>query len=272
MQPQARYRIPTCINGFLSLWPMRRAAFECGANQVRFGAEEDLMTDVQPIAPTQTEASPAAPPAFGATDLASHIAAKLCHDFISPSGAIVSGLDLLRDPSAQDMREEAMGLIESSARKMVAIVHFARVAFGAATSSERFDAGELRNLAEGVFDHMRAELDWAVDVQIFEKPEARALLNLAYLGGGALPTGGRATVGAKRDDEGLQMAVESRGPRARLKPETAVGLRGEQLTDGLAGQWIQSFWLSQVVADAKGALELETDQDLVKIRVRLPAG
>lgn len=233
------------------------------------------MTDVQPTVTSETAAEevarPVTPPPFGTTDLASHIAAKLCHDFISPSGAIVSGLDLLRDPSAQDMREEAMGLIESSARKMVAIVHFARVAFGAATSSERFDANELRSLAEGVFDHMRAELDWAVDVQIFEKPEARALLNLAYLGGGALPTGGTATVAAKRDEAGLLMAIEARGPRARLKPETQVGLTGEQLTDGLAGQWIQAFWLSQVVADAKGTLELETDQDLVKIRVRLPA-
>jgi histidine phosphotransferase ChpT len=227
------------------------------------------MTDVSPITEDTAEAPRAAP--FGATDLASHVAAKLCHDFISPSGAIVSGLDLLKDPSAQDMREEAMSLIESSARKMVSIVHFARVAFGAATTSERFDAGELKTVLQGVFDHMRAELDWSVDVQVFEKHEARALLNLAYLGGGALPTGGQATVVARRDEDALRLAVESRGPRARLKPETFTGLKGEQLTDGLAGQWIQAYWLSQVVADAKGTLEVETDQDLVNIRIRLPA-
>ncbi len=224
---------------------------------------------------SEISASGAAPEAvfepFGATDLASFVAAKLCHDFISPSGAIVSGLDLLKDPSAQDMREEAMGLIEASAHKMVSLVHFARIAFGAATSAERFDAAELKGVIDGMFAHIRAELDWAVDIQTFEKPAARALLNLAYLGGGALPTGGRASIAARQDPDAVLLAVEARGPRARLKPETATGLRGERLTEGLAGQWIQAFWLSQVVADAGGSLELETDQDLVKIRIRLPA-
>jgi histidine phosphotransferase ChpT len=229
------------------------------------------MTEPEAI-PSEIPAEAAAELApFGATDLAAFVAAKLCHDFISPSGAIVSGLDLLRDPSAQDMREEAMGLIEASARKLVSIVHFARIAFGAATTAERFDAEELKRTIQGLFDHMRAELDWAVDVKTFEKPAARALLNLAYLGGGALPTGGVATVAVRQDETEIRMAVEARGPRARLKPETTTGLKGERLTEGLAGQWIQAYWLSQVVADAKGSMSVETDQDLVSIRITLPA-
>lgn len=212
----------------------------------------------------------AAPHVWGETELASHIAAKLCHDFISPAGAIVSGLDLLKDPSAQDMREDAMGLIEASARKMVAIVNFARAAFGAATTSEQFDGEELKRLVDGMFEHIRAEVSWALDVAIFEKPEARALLNLAYLGGSALPSGGQATVAARRDASDLWMAVEARGARARLKPEALVGLRGERLVEGLSGQWVQPFWLSRVVADAKGTIEVDLDQDFVRIRVRLP--
>ena len=51
-----------------------------------------------------------APPVDG-QELAALVAAKLCHDFISPSGAIVSGLDLLKDPSAQDMKDDALALI-----------------------------------------------------------------------------------------------------------------------------------------------------------------
>jgi histidine phosphotransferase ChpT len=230
------------------------------------------MTDVSPI-PPQFEAEVEETvilQAFGETDLASYVAAKLCHDFISPAGAIVSGLDLLKDPSAQDMREDAMGLIEASARKMVAIVHFARVAFGAATTSEQFSAEELQKLIGGMFEHMRAELVWAVDVATFDKAPARALLNLAYLGGGALPSGGQATLAVRRDESALLMAVEARGNRARLKAETATGLKGERLTEGLAGQWIQAFWLSRVVADAGGTLKVETDEDLVRIRVSLP--
>lgn len=208
---------------------------------------------------------------LGATLLASHIAAKLCHDFISPTGAIVSGLDLLKDPSAQDMRDDALSLIEASAKKLVTIVNFARVAFGAATSAERFDARELETLLRGAFEHVRAELDWAVELQTFEKPVARALLNLAQIGGGALPTGGVARVTAVQDGDQIALTVEAKGARVRMKPEVATGLRGEQLTDGLAGQWIQAFWLWEVVRDAGGALSFESSEEGVTIRARMPA-
>src|SRR6202000_2682164 len=105
-------------------------------------------------------------------------------------------------------------------------------AFGAATTAERFDGEELKRLTEGMFEHMRAELTWALDVAIFEKPEARALLNLAYLGGSALPSGGQATVAVRKDPTDLWMAVEARGARARLKPEGLGGRRGERPGEG----------------------------------------
>jgi histidine phosphotransferase ChpT len=66
-----------------------------------------------------------------AAELAAYLAGRMCHDFISPASAIVSGLDLLEDPSAQDMREEAMSLVSTSARKLADLLQFSRVAFGA---------------------------------------------------------------------------------------------------------------------------------------------
>ena len=82
----------------------------------------------------------------GPAELAAWLAARMCHDFISPASAIVSGLDLLEDPSAQDMREEAMGLIANSAKKLADMLSFCRVAFGASASAETFDARELEKL------------------------------------------------------------------------------------------------------------------------------
>lgn len=225
------------------------------------------MTEAQTIRLLEPTAEPESP---SAVLLAAQLAGKLCHDFVSPSGAIVSGLDLLRDPSAQDMREDAMGLIEASAKKLVAMVHFARVAFGASTTAERFDSRELEQLVRDMFSHIRPELDWKVEAGVLEKPQARALLNLAQLGGGALPTGGVAVVEAAVEDGEMVMAVTSTGTRARLKAEVATGLRGEMLTEGLAGQWIQAFWLAQCVRDAGGRLEHETMEDRVVIRVRMP--
>src|ERR1700742_4055495 len=109
----------------------------------------------------------AAPPApvrtISQTELAAHLAGRLCHDLISPVSAIVSGLDLLEDPSAQDMRDDAMNLINQSARKLATVLSFARVAYGSSSSAETFDPKDLEVLTRGVFGHVRAELDWAVE-------------------------------------------------------------------------------------------------------------
>ncbi len=203
--------------------------------------------------------------------LATQLVGKLCHDFISPAGAIISGLDLLEDPSAQDMKQEALNLISASAKKLVTLVHFARVAFGAASSAESFSAGQLNTILADVFSTMRAELDFDIPATlVFEKPAARALLNLGLLAGNALPVGGKARITMTRDEENLNLVSESRGPRARLKPEAIEGLSGLPLGDGLSGQWIQPHWLYSVVSAAKGTIAITSDTDLLSLHIKMP--
>jgi len=108
-------------------------------------------------------------PVIRPAEIAAYLAARMCHDFISPASAIASGLDLLEDPSAQDMREEAMGLIVTSSKKLADLLSYCRVAFGASASAETFDARDLEKLAQGVFAHMRADLEWTVDTPAISK-------------------------------------------------------------------------------------------------------
>ena len=218
------------------------------------------------LAPVPEEAS-----ALGATLLASHIAAKLCHDFISPTGAIVSGLDLLKDPSAQDMRDDAMSLISASARKLADLLAFTRVAFGASASAETFDTRELEKLAQGVFNHMRAELDWAVEAASVNKPAARTLLNLAQMAGAALPTGGTARVRAVQEGASIAIAVEATGPKPRLRPEVLTGLRSEPLAEGLHGHWAQAYYVTLFLADAGGRVFTDVTEEKVTFAATVPA-
>jgi histidine phosphotransferase ChpT len=217
------------------------------------------------VAPVETAAPPPA------IDLAAMVAARLCHDFISPASAIVSGLDLLEDPGAQDMRDDAISLISASARKLVDHLLFCRVAFGASSSMERFDSRELETLARGVFAHVRAELVWAVTPEQLTKPAARAALHLAQIGAGALPAGGVATVTATQNDDRIDIRVESVGPRARLKPEVLAGLRGEGVGDGLGGQWIQAAYLHSQIEASDGTLAVELGEDRVTFTAQTPA-
>ncbi|MFL5297442.1 MAG: histidine phosphotransferase ChpT [Phenylobacterium sp.] len=204
-------------------------------------------------------------------ELAAHLAARLCHDFISPASAIVSGVDLLEDPANQDMREDAMSLIAASARKLADLLQFCRVAFGASASAETFDARELEKLARGIFGHMRAELDWQVEAEAVNKPTARALLNLAQLAGAALPTGGVAKVRAVQEAAQVAIAVEAAGPRARLRPEVLAGLRGEGAGEGLHGQWVQARYVNLFVGDAGGRVFADAAEEKVTFAATIPA-
>ncbi len=167
-------------------------------------------------------------------DLAARLAGRLCHDFISPTSAIVSALDLIEDPEQQDMREEAMAVVVTSARKLAALLTFARAAFGGAAATESFDVRELERLTRDVYEHARAELDWAVTPASLPKPAARALLNLAQLGIAALPMGGVARLSVASPQGGDAGACPWRptGARARLRPEAVRGLHGRGVRRG----------------------------------------
>lgn len=211
------------------------------------------------------------PPPPRPAELAAYLAARMCHDFISPASAIVTGLDLLEDPTAQDLRQEAMDMIAASARKLAGLLSFTRVAFGASASAETFDARVLEDLTRDVFGHMRAELDWQVTPPAINKPGARALLNLAQLGGAALPMGGVAHVRVVEDAGALTLAIEAEGPKARLRPEVLSGLRGEGLAEGLHGHWVQAYYLHLVVTDAGGRVFADVADGKVTFAATIPA-
>lgn len=203
-------------------------------------------------------------------ELAARLAAKLCHDFISPAGAIVSGLDLLDDPTAKDMRDEAMQLIAASSRKLTDLLAFARVAFGSAAGHDHFESGELERLARAVFEHVRADLDWAAAPQSTPKPAAVVVLNLAQLAGAALPVGGVARVEMRAEAGAIQIGVRAQGARARLHAEVAQGLAGQPLGDGLAGRWVQAYYVQAVARGAGGRVSAEASDELVYFRATLP--
>ena len=207
----------------------------------------------------------------GPVELASRLAARLCHDFISPASAIVSGIDLIEDPEQQDMRDEAIALIAASARKRAALLTFSRIAFGGSAASESFDVRELERLTRDFYEHVRAELNWQVELTSMCKPAARALLNLAQVGATALPVGGKATLRAVEDGGRIRLTLDAEGPRARLRPEAADGLSGRPFSEGLGGQWVQAYFLRAIVERAGGTMDFVIEDEAVRVKIDLAA-
>jgi len=203
-----------------------------------------------------------------ASELAARLAARLCHDFAGPTGGIQSGLDLLADPASPIPRQDALALIEESARTLAAQLAFARVAFGA--GEETFAAGDLEGLARPLFDQIRPTLEWLVEEPALPGVAARVLLNLVQLAGAALATGGGVRVSAGRSGGGWRLCVDAVGPRARLYPEVQSGLEGRPRGEGLAGRWVQGAFVHAMTVSAGGSVSVGADADAVRFTAILP--
>lgn len=208
-------------------------------------------------------------------DLASLLCSRLCHDLMSPIGALNNGIELLADETDPDMREKCLELLADSARASANKLKFFRLAFGAAGAfGEEIDTREAEVALEGLFGpERRIELGWVVASDKLPKNAVKLLLNLAMLVGDALVRGGHLDVGAERRDGEVELAVRGEGPRILLDP-----LLRETLERGDSGATVEpraaAAWLAhRLAADVGGSLRLsDPSSDMLMIGATLPTG
>src|ERR1700739_4565515 len=102
-----------------------------------------------------------APITLDALDLAALLCSRVCHDLISPAGAICNGLELLEESDDEETRTFALELIKKSARTASARLQFCRIAFGAAGSAgAQIDLGDAEKVARGFIEDEKTKLAW----------------------------------------------------------------------------------------------------------------
>src|ERR671938_32356 len=128
-------------------------------------------------------------------DLAALLCSLVCHDVISPVGAIVNGLEVLEDENDASMRDFAFDLIRKSARQASARLQFTRLAFGAAGSAgASIDLGDAEQAARGLFQDDKITLAWSSPRALLPKNKVKLLLNLLVTAMSAIPRGGAINV------------------------------------------------------------------------------
>jgi histidine phosphotransferase ChpT len=210
---------------------------------------------------------------MNAVDLASLLCSRLCHDLMSPVGALNNGIELLSDEQDADMRQKCLELLADSARASANKLKFFRLAFGAGGGfGEEVDTREARLALEGVFGpERRIELGWMVESDKLPKGAIKLLLNVALLAGDALVRGGRLDVGAERGEEGIELAIRGEGPRVLLDPALRQALVDGGTTGAIepraAGAWLANA-LAQEVG---GSIQLsDPSSEILVIGVQLP--
>src|SRR5450755_247220 len=92
-------------------------------------------------------------------DLAALLCSRVCHDVISPVGAIINGLEVLEDEKDPAMREVALELIKKSAASASARLQFCRLAYGAAGSvGASIDTGDAETVTRGLINNDKIKL------------------------------------------------------------------------------------------------------------------
>lgn len=210
---------------------------------------------------------------MNSVDLASLLCSRLCHDLLSPIGALNNGIELLADETDPEMREKCLELLAESARASANKLKFFRLAFGAAGGfGEEIDTHEAEVALEGLFGpERRIELGWVVSNEKLPKDAVKLLLNLAMLAGDALVRGGRLDVGSESRDGEIELAVRAEGPRilldAALRETLVRGGDGAPIEPRAAG----ALLAYNLIANAQGSIQLsDPSSPALLIGARLP--
>lgn len=142
----------------------------------------------------------------------------LCHELVSPVGAVNNGVELLEETGGAEMDREALSLIAESGRTAAAKLRFFRYAYGSAGRAADFRLRDAQAATRELFaGESRTQLDWP------DQPEAelaaggvQLLSNLALLAAGFLPRGGTIAVAFAPGEAGLTVTLASTGTGARI--------------------------------------------------------
>lgn len=163
------------------------------------------------------------------TDLAAMLCSRLCHDMLSPVGALANGLELLADEQDPDMRAKCVELLEHSARISADKLKFFRLAFGAAGGfGEAIPIIEAQTIINALAaDNKRVTINWAINDPSLPKPAIKVLLNLAQIALDTLVRGGTLDIGAERREGAVEIVARAKGDRIAFVETIGCALQGD---------------------------------------------
>jgi histidine phosphotransferase ChpT len=186
-----------------------------------------------------------------ALELAALLCSRVCHDLISPVGAIVNGLEVLDDNPKPEDRDFALDLIRKSAKTASARLQFCRLAFGAAGSSgAQIDLGDAQNMSRGHIEDGKTTIAWNLPRLLLPKNRVKLLLNMMVIAQQTIPRGGTLTVDPIGEGETMSFRVTATGLNARL-PQNIADLLAAAPASGVDAHAVQPHY-TRLLADACG--------------------
>ncbi len=208
------------------------------------------------------------------TDLAALMCSRLCHDMLSPVGALNNGLELLASENDPVMRAKCIELLEQSATVSANKLKFFRLAFGAAGGfGEQVEVSEARELITSLTSaNERLQLDWAVAERSLSKPAIKTLLNLSAIGIDALVRGGTLSIGAERNAGKTEIVIRAQGPKIAFDDNIGLALAGQLDMSDLSGRTAPAHMLYMLAQERGGTIQSALTPEALVLGAVLPEG
>ena len=207
-------------------------------------------------------------------ELASLLCSRLCHDMLSPVGALSNGLELLAEEKDPEMRKRCFELLEQSAKISADKLKFFRLAFGAAGGfGEMVPVSEARALVDAlVGNNGRIAVNWALASDSLPKPGIKTLLNLALIGIEALVRGGTLDIGAEQRGGASEIVVRATGPKIAFDAAVGRALEGKLAEGELSSRTAPAAMVSQLAASLGGGIQIALTDEALVMGAVLPEG
>ena len=196
-------------------------------------------------------------------DFSALLVSRVCHDLVSPLGAVVNGLEVLEDERDAAMRADALKIVASSAAQALARLQFMRIAFGAAGSAgAELDLSEVGRLVSGLFEGSKITLEWDAAPAHWPKDWAKLLMNSTLLGADCLPRGGRVKVTTSADATAPAFKVHASGTHIRVQEDIERAVQGEAENSHDA-RGVQPFLTHKLARSLNAGLTFEASETSV---------
>ncbi|MCQ2003406.1 histidine phosphotransferase ChpT [Rhizobium sp. NRK18] len=194
-------------------------------------------------------------------DLAALLCSRVCHDVISPVGAINNGLELLDEGGAD---EDALDLIRASALNASVRLKFARLAFGASGSvGASIDTGEAEKAAKDfAAAEKKVEVSWSGPRAIVAKNRVKMLLNLFLVSYSSIPRGGSIDVTLENPEFDAKFTLVSKGRMMRVPAKFAELLNGT-LSEAVDAHAVQPYYTVLLAEEAGMKIEYQVTEEAI---------
>ncbi len=192
------------------------------------------------------------------------LCSHLCHELVNPLGAVNNGIELLME-EGDNMRDEALALVESSATRTTHRVQFYRSAYGSSGATTLPDLSAVRILADALLEGEKVSLDWpdAARNPQLEDGWGRLLLNMIATATGALPRGG--VVVPRVDDSGGaagRIVVTARGERARISDKSRLVFGENPSIDEIDPYNVQDYFTTRLALEMGRPMEIAENGEI----------